>query len=386
MKVMFYVQHLLGIGHLVRASRVAAALRDAGNEVCVVSGGMPVEGFPPHGVLLEQLPPLRSADGEFSALVDEHGAPADDALREHRTRQLIAAFDRFQPECLIIEAYPFARRQMRFELVPLLDHVRAMPQAARAMVVSSVRDIIQPKSAQRDVATAAVVERYFELVLVHGDEAFAGFGETFSQAAAIAGRISYTGMVAPAAIAAADVERQFDVVVSAGGGAVGAALLDAAIAARPETSVASARWLIVTGPNLAQDAFDRLQVAAGPGIKLMRFEPALAQIICTAKVSVSQAGYNTVADILRAGCASVLVPFEGEGEREQLMRAGRLAKAGRAHVVREGDISAQRLAHAIDTALADGAELASPVSLEGAKASVAAIAERYAAFRRGQSA
>ena len=49
MKVMFYVQHLLGIGHLVRASRIATALADAGHDVTVISGGMPVSGFPPAG-------------------------------------------------------------------------------------------------------------------------------------------------------------------------------------------------------------------------------------------------------------------------------------------------------------------------------------------------
>jgi predicted glycosyltransferase len=45
-RVLLYVQHLLGIGHLVRASRIASALKDAGFDVAVVMGGMPVSGFP----------------------------------------------------------------------------------------------------------------------------------------------------------------------------------------------------------------------------------------------------------------------------------------------------------------------------------------------------
>ena len=41
MKVFFYVQHLLGIGHLKRAATLAQALRGAGFQVVLVSGGAP---------------------------------------------------------------------------------------------------------------------------------------------------------------------------------------------------------------------------------------------------------------------------------------------------------------------------------------------------------
>ena len=42
-RVLFYVQHLLGIGHLARASRVANALVESGFAVTMVTGGMPVK-------------------------------------------------------------------------------------------------------------------------------------------------------------------------------------------------------------------------------------------------------------------------------------------------------------------------------------------------------
>jgi predicted glycosyltransferase len=45
-RVLFYVQHLLGIGHLARASRIARALTQDGFDVTMVTGGMPVPGFP----------------------------------------------------------------------------------------------------------------------------------------------------------------------------------------------------------------------------------------------------------------------------------------------------------------------------------------------------
>jgi predicted glycosyltransferase len=141
--------------------------------------------------------------------------------------------------------------------------------------------------------------------------------------------------------------------------------------------------LIVTGPNLDDAAMMRLAGNAGGDVTLRRFEPALAQLFQRAKVSVSQAGYNTVADVLRAGCASVLVPFEGEGEREQLMRASRLVQAGHAVMLREGDLSPETLADAINrAAVLERRDIG--LGLDGAQRSVSVLERRLAQFRRGQ--
>ena len=56
-RVFFYVQHLLGIGHLKRAAAIARALVAAGAEVDFVLGGAPVAGIAPQGVRVVQLPP-----------------------------------------------------------------------------------------------------------------------------------------------------------------------------------------------------------------------------------------------------------------------------------------------------------------------------------------
>ena len=69
-------------------------------------------------------------------------------------------------------------------------------------------------------------------------------------------------------------------------------------------------------------------------------------------MSVSQAGYNTVLDILCANARAVLVPFAAERETEQLMRAERLAALGAAELVRESELSPASLAAAIERAAA----------------------------------
>lgn len=71
-----------------------------------------------------------------------------------------------------------------------------------------------------------------------------------------------------------------------------------------------------------------------------------------AGLSVSQAGYNTVGDILQAGCHALLVPYTAQGETEQADRAERLAAHGRVSVLADTDLTAERLAQAIRAAIA----------------------------------
>ena len=141
---MIHVQHLLGVGHFQRALSLATALDAAGYEVIVASGGMPVSGSLVGRIKLFQLAPMRSQDGYFKTLLDEQDRPIDDCWRESRRIQLLELFHQFKPRVLITETFPFGRRMLRFELLPLLEVAKAHPDCQ--LIISSIRDILQPKS------------------------------------------------------------------------------------------------------------------------------------------------------------------------------------------------------------------------------------------------
>jgi predicted glycosyltransferase len=90
-------------------------------------------------------------------------------------------------------------------------------------------------------------------------------------------------------------------------------------------------------------------------------------------VSVSQAGYNTVVELLAAGARAVLVPFAAAGETEQTRRAELLAGRGLAQVVVEPELTPARLAEAIDRALAAPPPARGALDLGGAAAAAEAI-------------
>lgn len=370
--VFFYVQHLLGIGHLARASRIASAMRGRGMRVTLITGGVPVKGFPAADVEHLALPPLAVSDGAFSGLVDGRGQPVDQAYLDARRDQLLRAFHDAAPDIVMTEAFPFGRRQVRFELLPLIEAIEA--RQPRPLLVTSLRDILQQNAKPgRDEETVDLVQRHFDRVLVHGDPSFVALEDTFPLAHRIADKVSYTGLVCPPKPAPSP--EHYDVVVSAGGGAVGADLVRAAIAAarlRPDLR----RWCVITGPNLPQGDYEALEVDLPTTVTLCRFRTDFAQLLCSARLSISQAGYNTVADILQAGCRALLVPFAVAGETEQTVRATKLEARGRAVMLAEADLSGPAMVAAIDRALAqDPASAATRIATDGADRSAAILAD-----------
>lgn len=362
-RVFFYVQHLLGIGHLVRASRIAQALHEAGMDVTLVTGGNKIDGFPAANVRHVRLPPVFAASAGFSGLADEAGQKVDEAFKAMRKARLLEAFEEAAPDAVLIEAFPFGRRQMHFELLPLMEAIEA--SNPRPLLFSSVRDILQEnRKAGRDEETVMLAKRHFDGVLVHGDESFVRLEETFPLAREIVDRVHYTGLVAPAEPAPA--EDRFDVVVSAGGGAVGANVLQASIEAC-RILADDRTWLLIAGPNMPAEDFERLQRDAPDRVTIVRFRRDFSSLLMNAKVSVSQAGYNTVADLLRARCGCVLLPFSSGGETEQTVRALKLQALGSAEVVAEDALTGQSLADAIARAGESNNREALPLSLDGAR-------------------
>jgi predicted glycosyltransferase len=347
---LFYVQHLLGIGHLQRALRISEALVQEGIGVTLVCGGPPVALPRDPSIDLVQLTPIRAHDARFD-LVDSAGRPIDDALRDERREALLEAFARTRPDAVIIEGFPFARRAFRFELEPLIAAVRAA--TPRPRLLCSLRDIVVMRDdPERHRNIVLRVRRDFDAVLVHGDPALIPLDSSFLAAPEIADRVIYTGYVSPPAApaGAAAAGGGGEVVVSAGGGAAGHALLRVALAARRSGCLAGLPWCLITGTNLPDADFAALGTDLPDGVVVERFCYNFVGLLRGCRVSVSQAGYNTALDILAARARAVLVPFAAGRETEQPMRAERLAALGAVELVREDELSPQSLAAAIERA------------------------------------
>jgi len=102
-------------------------------------------------------------------------------------------------------------------------------------------------------------------------------------------------------------------------------------------------------------------------VAVERYRDDFRDLLAEAAVSVSQAGYNTIADLLVAGTPPVLVPFDAGGETEQPLRAQKLAETGWAQIVESDALSAETLANAVDRALTVQESRRPLLELDGAR-------------------
>ncbi len=380
-RVLIYVQHLLGIGHVSRSAAMVRALRAYGLDVTYAAGGVDNLAVDLAGAEMLRLPPARARDASFRGLVDENGRALGEPWRQRRRRMLLDAFERTDPDVLVIETFPFGRWPFRFELLPLLRLAHG-----RARIVCSVRDIlVEKREPDRLRAIVDLVRRYFDRVLVHGDPALAVFDATFASASRIADRLVYTGYVAaPGAVPGyKEGEGTGEIVVSAGGGATGGPLMRAAAAAALRDPKKGRVWRLLLGPNL--DPATRAALTPRPGLIVEPIRTDFWSLLARCAVSVSQAGYNTVVDALTARARSVLVPFEGFGQTEQGVRARLLEARGLATVLPMERLTPGRLLATVERA----ARLPRPdpgnLDFRGAEAAANVIADLATRARRGRS-
>lgn len=330
-ELLFYCQHSLGLGHLVRSLALTAGLTRHFHVVLLNGGRLPPTAVVPAGVTVVNLAPLGHND-TYDLVSHDPDYSVEEAMQS-RTRTITAWLAR-GPQVVLVELYPFGRKKFAFELEPMLEQAAAMGHR-RPLIVCSLRDILvgqRRDQARHDERASRVANRYFDAILVHADPRFARLEESFRPETPLRVPVHYTGFVAPDGPApSVDQPALRRVLVSAGGGMVGEPLYRAAVHAAP--SIWQALGLsttIVAGPFAPPMVWDWLteQAKRQPELTVVRYVDNLAAEMRRSAATVSQCGYNTTMDILRAGVPAVVVPYAEGKEDEQTRRAARMEQAG----------------------------------------------------------
>lgn len=354
-RILFYVQHLLGVGHVFRAQRLCEGFAAAGLSVDVIFGGEPLPNMNFAAQSIHFLPPIKAGAIDYSFNVDVDGIRLSDAYMANRQSKLLEIIDGLSPDLILFEAWPFGRRVIRHEIMAMLDI--AKKKSNPPLVFTSVRDILQEgRKPGRSEEAVEHIKTYVDKVLVHSDPKLIKLDATFPLAKQITDKLHYTGFVRAKLNNATQAIEKFDVIVTIGGGAFGEGLIKAALNARALSSLKHAKWCVCTGPNLPIESVEYLKQNCPEGVTIRTFLPDLARHLEQAKLSISQVGYNTSMDALSAGqsgmCKVVFVPSDIAGQTEQLRRAELLQDKGYAISLPESKLSPQSLASAIDRATA----------------------------------
>ena len=348
--ILCYCQHSLGMGHLVRSLAVAESLSQRFRVMLLNGGRLPKGIAIPAGVQVINLPPL--GIDETNQLVSHDKRISVERALDRRKKMIRTCFDNLRPAVVLLELFPFGRRRFAVELRPLLEVAHS--HETRSHIVCSLRDIFgsqRPIQQKYDDRAAMLANQFLDLVLVHSDPTFAHFDESFRATVPLKVPVIHTGFVVPRLAPQTKRENSKKrIVVSAGGGTTGETLIRLAVEAFSHfVTDLQIEMKVIAGPFFPDEAWKTLRALARekPQLTAVRHVPNLRDEFCDAALSISQAGYNTCLDVLRAGVPALLLPSVRGNENEQQQRALRLQKLGAAKMLDQRNLSSAQLAATI---------------------------------------
>ncbi len=376
MRISYYCQHVLGIGHLHRSLEICKAIA-AEHHVTLILGG-PEANIDTGEIEVLHLPGLKM-DQNFQNMVPCTAGRQLEDVKYERKELLISHFVHFQPDIFLTELYPFGRKAFRFELDPVLSSIRdgSLPTCR---CYCSVRDILVEKHHGREKFEQRVVETlntYFDGVLIHSDPSVMTLDKTFNRIADITIPLYYTGFVSrshpPKSVPqirlklgiTADTQL---IVASIGGGNVGGELLRAVAKTFRLFSEDSKLYLqLFCGPYSSQDLYEELLAQSSENISVDIFSDIFPQWLKEADLSISMGGYNSCMNVLTAGVPALIYPFRQN--REQEMRVEALGKVNSIDLLTEDDLSPEILIEKITSKLLCP-KAPTEINLDGARKTV----------------
>src|SRR5262249_32733807 len=180
--------------------------------------------------------------------------------------------------------------------------------------------------ARYETEVCALMNRYFDLLLIHADPRLQRLEETFGSVTGLNCAIRYTGYVGQTEVCPKP--RQTSVcptlLVSVGAVRVGGELIACGLDAEARL-IRGRRLHILAGPHMPVEEFQGLQerVAGRSHITLQRHTTQFLTLLQQADLSISMAGYNTCMDILSAGGSGLVWAFPGQQSGEKELRGRR---------------------------------------------------------------
>jgi len=271
-----------------------------------------------------------------------------------RRDALLQVFERLKPRVVVVEDFPFRQRGLQGEVLPLVERARNGIYG-EAVVVCLTDGILadRPESATGDKdRTRRLLDKYFDMVIVHTDPVFARIEEFYQPRNALQTPVYHAGFVSmnggalqPRSRTVADT-----VLVSAGDGRHGGPLYRSAVKAHQILgSTLLLPMKIVTGRQLPEDEWLELRAMADglPDLTVERCVPDLRSEMAQARWSVSQCDYMAVIDAITTRTPSLFVP-SGNGDREtQTIRAQRLVYWGAGRLLLPQHLNGASLANEI---------------------------------------
>lgn len=348
---MIYHQCNEGIGKLLQCLALAKSLRRKYRPVVLNNGALP-QGIPaPDGVEVVEMPSQKCAC--CTSLINIQDVKGRRRVIADRRDFILQKYNDLKPALLLVDTFPFGNIGGGEELLPLLERAKhsARPLLRVVCYLQDIQNLQSSGSGQKDDRTARLLERFFDMVLVHTDPVFARLEEFFQPKNTLSTPVYHTGfLLLGQAMSLVAGPREERVLVSAGSGATGSPLFRAAIEAhRLLWDSEHLPMTIVTGPLLSTNECREITwlTRGMQAITIKRSVPNLGAEMRKLRWSVSQCGYGTATETISSGVAALFVPAKGQNNRVEAERARRLAHWGAGRLLIREHLNGASLANEI---------------------------------------
>jgi predicted glycosyltransferase len=371
-RFLFFSNELVGLGHLRRTLSVANRLAEVEPESSslIVTGSpvVPWFGMPPRVDILKLPGWTRDEHGERRA-----GGLALDVSGLHAVRSGIelAVATSFDADVAIVDKLPLGPGG---ELTEALEALRGLP---RCRVVLGLRDIDDsPERVRREWGPdiRAAIERYYDAILVYGPasspDAIRAVGWT--DLTVPVHHVGYLGW--PMTDEPAPDLPPGYLLATVGGGHDGYHVLEEVMQAI-RLEPLDCMTLVITGPLMPRSQIHALRsLAAGTDTQVVEFRGDMDRVLSGARAVVGMAGYNTVAETLRARRPALLIP-RTRPSQEQLVRARAVSAQPSYFMLHPDDIDPRSMRDALARLLEAPQPDAPPDEYEGADSSARLLSE-----------
>jgi len=373
-RVLCYSHDTFGLGHIRRTLSICEALTThlPGTAALVLTGASSMQTLKTHrGIDFVKLPSVtKVGDERYASKFLELNVEAVRAMRE---QIILSTATAFHPTTLVVDNVPLG---MMGELRRTLEHLRR--QWPRPHVILTMRDIIDEPGKVIDTwrrqGVHDALARYYDDILVYGMPEVFDLVREYDLPPQVAAKVRYAGYIERGIdiATAAEVRRRLAphghqlALVTVGGGADGARLVDTYLRGVAATTPGRRHHLVVLGPDMPEA--DRLAFHSQYGVRrdvtLLDFCDHLTSAMAAADVVVAMGGYNTMCEILSLEKPAVIVPRVAP-RLEQWIRCSRMADLGYVQVVHPDELTPAALWQAVDAAAPPRARASLPLRFSG---------------------
>lgn len=349
-KIVIHCQYVYGIGHFVRAIELAKGLCNYFS-VSILNGGESVPNFDiPSEINLIPLPAIYKQEN-VSYLSPVDSTYSIEECFKKRRDIIENTLSNLKPEIIITEHFPFGLL-FEDEVVQLISSAKSLNSNVK--VVCSVRDIIESTNGSiKDNITVQLLNKWYDLLLIHGDEKYFHLKNTFSRYNEISIPNYHTGYIVKSIELNTKSEHSKPIfLASIAGGRLGKELLNALIKNHYAVNKKINHKLILfTGAfeSSFEELRDEIKELSSNDIELFVFDrESYLSYFSQADLVISLGGYNSIIESISN--RKRLLVYKREfaiGNEEQNLRINLFKEMGLLNVISSKDLNKSNLVDSI---------------------------------------